>query len=205
MKDEKKGNKGQLLVSGDGGALLWSTTQNAVRSMDLAPLEEIIRARAGGRGGGDDAADASSGGSGGGGGGKDAATRDAAKAARLKKKQDSERAKLAALKAGGSGDATTDLERALLPLVKRGDELQAAGETEAAMAAYTEALRGFQHAGFKRPKLSDKIRDLQAHMAAAVAEPAPEPDGGGDTSIEVDVSIEAASPQQAGGEAGSTQ
>ena len=40
------------------------------------------------------------------------------------------------------------------------------------MALYQEAMDGFRGAGFKRPKLKEKLEETKAKMAA----PAPEPE-----------------------------
>eukprot|EP01052_Picozoa_sp_SAG31_P035698 SAG31_NODE_4343_length_3333_cov_1.727891_3_plen_59_part_00 len=51
---------------------------------------------------------------------------------------------------------------------------------EAALALYQEAMDGFRGAGFKRPKLKEKMDAAKAQLEAASAEPAPAPDEDGD-------------------------
>ena len=68
--------------------------------------------------------------------------------------------------------ALKELEQALLPLVKRGDELQrsaaaSSADLGAAMSLYQQAMDGFQSAGYGRPKLHAKIGALQQRLQRA--------------------------------------
>jgi hypothetical protein len=191
VKENKKGNKGDIVVTNDSGATLWSAVQSHVKGMDLGPLEQAV----GGGGGARDQSREGGEGSGGGGGGGGAAAREAAKEARAKKKRETERAKLAALKASASApppSAIKELERDLLPLVKRADELQTSGgELAAALALYEDAMDGFQTKGFRRPKLQAKIEALRHRIAtAAAAAAATTTSARVDESVEVDASTE---------------
>ena len=63
----------------------------------------------------------------------------------------------AAAKLPPSGKA----EKELMKIVKRGDEAQDAGDFEAALEAFHEAMAGFVKLGAKRPKLAEKIADIE--------------------------------------------
>jgi hypothetical protein len=114
--------------------------------------------------------------------------------ARRKKKEAEAAAKKAgAAKGGGgagggaAGDAKLKaLEQQLMPLVKKGDALQEAGDLDAALALYQESMDGFRSAGYKRPKLKEKLDAIKAKMAAE-----PEPEPAVDQSVEIDASVEA--------------
>ena len=115
--------------------------------------------------------------------------------ARRKKKEAEKAAKEAAAKGGGAagggaaapGDAKLKaVEKQFMPLVKKGDGLQDAGDLDGALALYQEAMDGFRAAGFKRPKLKEKIDDAKAKIAAGGA---PEP--AVDESVEINASVEA--------------
>jgi hypothetical protein len=190
VKENKKGNKGDIVVTNDSGATLWSAVQSHVKGMDLGPLEQAV----GGGGGARDQSREGGEGSGGGGGRGGAAAREAAKEARAKKKRETERAKLAALKASASApppSAIKELERDLLPLVKRADELQTSGgELAAALALYEDAMDGFQTKGFRRPKLQAKIEALRHRIATAATAAATTTSARVDESVEVDASTE---------------
>ena len=100
----------------------------------------------------------------------------AAKEAAAKKKLDRE---AKAREKGGAPKADSDaqlkqLESQLLPWVKKGDALQASGDLDGALALYQEATDGFRGAGFRRPKLKEKLDAVKGKIAAA--EPAPEID-----------------------------
>ena len=58
-----------------------------------------------------------------------------------------------------------------MPKVKQGDGRVEAGDVSGGLALYQEAMNGFRAAGFKRPKLKEKI-DAAKQMLAL--EPAPE-------------------------------
>jgi hypothetical protein len=111
---------------------------------------------------------------------------------RERKKREAAEAKLNALKggnaakataAGGGDDKLKALEKEMMPLVKKGDGLQDAGDLDGALALYQEAMDGFRTNGFKRPKLKEKLDAVKAKIAAA-----PEP--AVDQSVEVDASVE---------------
>ena len=92
--------------------------------------------------------------------------------------------------AGGLSDSDAQLkqlESQLMPLVKKGDALQESGDLDGALALYQEAMDGFRGAGFKRPKLKEKLDAVKEMIARA--EPAPEP---ANQSVEVDQSVEVA-------------
>eukprot|EP01051_Picozoa_sp_SAG22_P019158 SAG22_NODE_3445_length_1707_cov_1.128731_2_plen_94_part_00 len=72
--------------------------------------------------------------------------------------------------AGGDDGGLKELEKKLMPLVKKGDGLLADGDVTGALALYQEAMDGFRGAGFKRPKLKEKLD------AAKAALEAPEPE-----------------------------
>jgi len=63
----------------------------------------------------------------------------------------------AAAKLPPSGKA----EKELMKIVKRGDEAQDAGDFEAALEAFNEAMAGFVKLGAKRPKLAEKIEQIE--------------------------------------------
>ena len=63
----------------------------------------------------------------------------------------------AAAKLPPSGKA----EKELMKIVKRGDEAQGAGDFEAALEAFNEAMAGFVKLGAKRPKLAEKIEQIE--------------------------------------------
>ena len=52
-------------------------------------------------------------------------------------------------------------EKELMKIVKRGDEAQDAGDFEAALEAFNEAMAGFVKLGAKRPKLAEKIEQIE--------------------------------------------
>ena len=79
-----------------------------------------------------------------------------------------------------------EVEAQFTPLVKKGGQLQDAGDLEGALALYQEAMDGFRTNGFKRPKLKEKIDDVTAKIAAGGA---PEP--AVDESVEINASVEA--------------
>lgn len=79
-----------------------------------------------------------------------------------------------------------------MPLVKKGDALQESGDLAGALALYQEAMDGFRGAGFKRPKLKEKLDAVKERMAAE--DPAPEP--AVDQSVEVDQSAEATADEE---------
>ena len=62
-----------------------------------------------------------------------------------------------------------------MPLVKKGDALQEAGDLDGALALYQEAMEGFRGAGFKRPKLKEKLDAVKARIVAEEPEPQPQP------------------------------
>jgi uncharacterized protein (TIGR02452 family) len=68
-----------------------------------------------------------------------------------------------------SADWATD---ELVPLVKKGDTLQEAGDLDSALTLYQEAMGGFRDAGIKRPKLKAKIDAVKALRISAAEEPA---------------------------------
>lgn len=147
------------------GATIWTAAQNRVKGMDLSDLERVVGARGGGASKASSAAaSAVSGGS------KDSeAAKVAAKKARAKKQMEAERAKLAALKHGRGAvpPALKELEQQLMPLVKKGDELQrssVAGDLVSAMSLYEQAMAGFRSNSFSRPKLQAKINALQQRL-----------------------------------------
>eukprot|EP01043_Picozoa_sp_COSAG02_P003298 COSAG02_NODE_80_length_40128_cov_591.169002_16_plen_154_part_00 len=153
------------MTSDASGATIWSAAQNRVKGMDLSDLERAVGARGGG-GDNSDGAGASAASSGSKG---CEAAKAAAKEARTKKKQEAERAKLAALKRGPgtAPSALKELEQRLMPLVKKGDELQrssVASDLVSAMSLYEQAMAGFRSSGFSRPKLQAKIGDLQQRL-----------------------------------------
>lgn len=111
---------------------------------------------------------------------------------RERKKREAAEAKLNALKggnaakataAGGGDDKLKALEKEMMPLVKKGDGLQDAGDLDGALALYQEAMDGFRTNGFKRPKLKEKLDAVKAKIAA-------EPEPAVDQSVEVDASVE---------------
>lgn len=65
------------------------------------------------------------------------------------------KAERAALKAGASKEAA--LQKKLMPLVKRGEALEADGDRLAAIALYTEALKGFKKVSEKHPRSSMSV------------------------------------------------
>ena len=113
-------------------------------------------------------------------------------AERLKDKENREKAKLQKM-TGGAGAAPVAkedlklkaLEQEMLPLVKKGDTAQAQGDLDGALALFQEAMDGFRAAGYKRPKLKEKIDAVKELIAAQEAEPAV------DQSVEVDASVDA--------------
>ena len=152
------------MTSDASGATIWSAAQNRVKGMDLSDLERAVGARGGGGDNSDGAGASASSGSKG-----CEAAKAAAKEARTKKKQEAERAKLAALKRGPgtAPSALKELEQRLMPLVKKGDELQrssVASDLVAAMSLYEQAMAGFRSSGCSRPKLQAKIGDLQQRL-----------------------------------------
>ena len=58
-----------------------------------------------------------------------------------------------------------------MPLVKEGDKMIKAGQVAEGLAKVQEAMDGFRAAGFKRPKLKEKIDGAKALLAAAEPEP----------------------------------
>ena len=63
-----------------------------------------------------------------------------------------------------------ELEKELIPLVKKGDAAQKAGDLDGALALYQEVMDGFRGAGYKRPKLQEKIDAVEEKIAAQDAE-----------------------------------
>lgn len=113
-------------------------------------------------------------------------------AERKKDKEDRERKKLEKINGGAAPAAKPKedlklkaLEQEILPLVKKGDAAQAKGDLDSALALFQEALDGFRGAGYKRPRLTEKIDAVKELIAAQEAEPAV------DQSVEVDASVEA--------------
>ena len=115
-----------------------------------------------------------------------------------RKKKEAEKASKAGGGAakGGGGAALGDeilkaLEKQLMPLVKKGDGLQEAGDLDGALALYQEAMDGFRAGGFKRPKLKEKLDAVKEKIGGGAApEPEPEP-AAVDESVEIDASVEA--------------
>ena len=147
------------------GATIWSAAQNRVKGMDLSDLEQAVGSRGGG-GSNPNAAAASAASSSSKG---SEAAKAAAKEARAKKKREAERAKLATLKRGPGTvpPVLKELEQELMPLIKKGDELQCssvASDLVAAMSLYEQAMAGFRSGGFSRPKLQAKISVLQQRL-----------------------------------------
>jgi hypothetical protein len=108
---------------------------------------------------------------------------------RERKKREAAEAKLNAMKQGnkaaaGGDDKLKELEKELMPLVKKGDTAQEGGDLDGALALYQEAMDGFRGAGYKRPKLKEKLDAVKEKIAAQEAEPAV------DQSVEVDASVE---------------
>jgi hypothetical protein len=60
-----------------------------------------------------------------------------------------------------------------MPIVKEGDGLFSGADFEGALAKYRTAMSGFRDAGFKRPKLKEKLDAATAAIEAA-SEPEPE-------------------------------
>ena len=77
-------------------------------------------------------------------------------------------AKALAKAAGGKSVAQTEeqkiaeLQKKWMPTVKDGDNLEAAGDLEGALAKFQEAMTGFRTAGVKRPKLKEKMDGVKA-------------------------------------------
>ena len=64
------------------------------------------------------------------------------------------------------GQVLKELEGKLMPMVKQGDALVAEGDPVAGLALYQQAMDGFRGAGFKRPKLKEKMDAAKATIAA---------------------------------------
>jgi hypothetical protein len=77
-----------------------------------------------------------------------------------------------------------------MPLVKKGDTVKETGDLAGALALYQEAMDAFRNAGFKRPKLKEKLDAVKAEMAAAPPMTPREPEPAVDASVEVDQSVE---------------
>eukprot|EP01044_Picomonas_judraskeda_P004198 COSAG03_NODE_364_length_8537_cov_5.229557_7_plen_178_part_00 len=104
---------------------------------------------------------------------------EAEKARKKAEREAKERAK-EEQKAGGD-QKLKEVEAQFTPLVKKGGQLQDAGDLEGALALYQEALDGFKSNGFKRPKLKEKLDEVKAKLAETAA---PEPEI--DQSVEVE-------------------
>jgi hypothetical protein len=57
------------------------------------------------------------------------------------------------------------VQHAFMPLVRRGEALEADGEARQALALYEEALAGFQAAGCPRPKLAARVTAARGKLA----------------------------------------